>query len=34
MHQHPLYRPPANKAAIWDKTVLFAGTETAVEQGG
>lgn len=34
MHQHPHYRPPADKAAIWDGTVLFAGTETASEQGG
>jgi monoamine oxidase len=34
MHQHPLYRPPADKAAIWNETVLFVGTETAVEQGG
>jgi monoamine oxidase len=34
MHQHPVYRPPADQAAIWDKTVLFAGTETAIEQGG
>jgi len=34
MYQHPQYRPPADKAAIWDETVLFAGTETASEQGG
>lgn len=34
MHQHPVYRPPADKTAIWDGTVLFAGTETAIEQGG
>ncbi|WP_319522815.1 FAD-dependent oxidoreductase [uncultured Desulfosarcina sp.] len=34
MHQHPLYHPPAGKAAIWEETVLFAGTETASEQGG
>lgn len=34
MYQHPQYRPPADKVAIWDETVLFAGTETASEQGG
>jgi monoamine oxidase len=34
MHAHPCYRPPADKAAIWDGTVLFAGTETASQQGG
>jgi monoamine oxidase len=34
MHQHPIYRPPADQAAIWDETVLFAGTETSSEQGG
>ncbi len=34
MYEHPLYHPPAGKAAIWDGTILFAGTETAMQHGG
>lgn len=34
MRVHPQYSPPAGQASIWDGTILFAGTETAVEQGG
>ena len=34
MLEHPLYHPPADKTAIWDGAVLFAGTETADRYGG
>ena len=34
MVAHPHYCPPAEQTAIWDGVLLFAGTETAREQGG
>jgi monoamine oxidase len=34
MVSHPQYHPPANKTAIWDATIHFAGTETATQNGG
>lgn len=34
MHAHPVYRPPAGQTALWDGALLFAGTETADQQGG
>ncbi len=34
MHEHPVYQPPAGKISIWDNTILFAGSETADQQGG
>jgi len=34
MVEHPVYHPPAGRTAIWNGTVLFAGTETAEQQGG
>lgn len=34
MHEHPVYQPPDGRPSIWDGTLLFAGTETAEEQGG
>ncbi|BBO68284.1 hypothetical protein DSCA_22140 [Desulfosarcina alkanivorans] len=34
MVTHPCYQPPAGKTAIWEKTILFAGTETASRHGG
>jgi monoamine oxidase len=34
MLRHPPYRPPAGRTALWDGTVLFAGTETADRNGG
>lgn len=34
MREHPRYHPPAGKAAIWEDTLRFAGTETATEHGG
>jgi monoamine oxidase len=34
MVEHPVYHPPEGRTAIWNDTVLFAGTETAEQQGG
>ena len=34
MYEHPLYHPPADKSAIWDGRMYFAGTETARQNGG
>jgi monoamine oxidase len=34
MVAHPVYQPPAGQIAVWDGTVLFAGTETADQHGG
>ena len=34
MSEHPRYAPPEGHISFWDGTVLFAGTETAIEHGG
>lgn len=34
MREHPHYRPPDGQTGIWDGALLFAGTETADQQGG
>lgn len=34
MLEHPLYQPPAGRTAIWDGSILFAGTETSEDHGG
>ena len=34
MYEHPCYSPPAGQTSIWEETVHFAGTETAIEHGG
>lgn len=34
MLEHPLYCPPAGRSAIWEDTVLSAGSETADLHGG
>lgn len=34
MHAHPHYHVPAGKVSIWDGTLYFAGTETAIDHGG
>jgi monoamine oxidase len=34
MLEHPPYHPPAGRTSIWDRTLHFAGTETADQQGG
>lgn len=34
MREHPSYQPPAGRAAIWDDSLIFAGTETADDYGG
>ncbi len=34
MYEHPLYHPPAGQTSIWDGTVHFAGSETAIQHGG
>ncbi len=34
MYEHPLYHPPAGQTSIWDGTIQFAGTETAIQHGG
>ncbi|WDP88414.1 MAG: FAD-dependent oxidoreductase [Desulfobacter sp.] len=33
-HNHPEFLPPSGKTSIWDKSLHFAGTETADEFGG
>lgn len=34
MYAHPHYQVPAGKASIWNGTLHFAGTETAIDHGG
>jgi len=34
MYEHPLYHPPAGQTSIWDGTIHFAGSETAMQHGG
>ena len=34
MVEHPVYQPPEGRASIWEGALVFAGTETAEEQGG
>jgi monoamine oxidase len=34
MYEHPIYHPPAGQTSIWDGTIHFAGTETAIQHGG
>jgi monoamine oxidase len=34
MREHPVYSPPAGKTSIWNKAILFSGTETATLNGG
>jgi monoamine oxidase len=34
MLEHPVYHPPAGHTAIWNDSLVFAGTETSSQQGG
>jgi monoamine oxidase len=34
MYEHPLYHPPAGQTSIWNKTIIFSGTETVEYYGG
>jgi monoamine oxidase len=34
MREHPTYSPPAGRTFIWEQSLFFSGTETAMVHGG